>query len=160
MGVSEYNCTQLFTRNRRLFAEKKFTCIMWWIFDSRYGNSACCIDGDGSILRRVNIVPIGSDTLDATCCELADIYSILQITECIIAYYNIGEAHVELGCDREGGLTRTLLNINNTPLRYVNGSHLDLINSTNDIKRWKKLRITGHHISAHQDDYFIHKNLN
>ena len=67
---------------------------------------------------------------------------------------------MELGCEYDGELARTLLNRNNTPLGYVNGFHLDLINSINNIKRSNKLKITGLHISTHQDDYCIYENLN
>ena len=56
-------------------------------FDSGHGTAAWCINGNGIILRGVNIAPIGSDTLDAIRCKLAGIYSILRIIEYIIAYY-------------------------------------------------------------------------
>ena len=42
-------------------------------FDPGYGTSAWCIDGDGSIIRGVNMVPIDNDTMDTTRCELAGI---------------------------------------------------------------------------------------
>ena len=35
-------------------------------FDNHYGSAAWCIDGDGAIIRGVNLVPVGNDTLDAT----------------------------------------------------------------------------------------------
>lgn len=44
-------------------------------FDSGYGSAAWCIDGNGYIAQGMNIVPIVSDTLDATRCELAGIYT-------------------------------------------------------------------------------------
>ena len=72
-------------------------------FDDNYGSAAWCIDGDGAIIRRVNIVTVGSDTLDATQCELAGIYTILRIIECIIQYFSIENASIEIGSDCEGG---------------------------------------------------------
>ena len=50
-------------------------------FDAYYGSAAWCIDGDGAIMRGVNLVSIGSDTMDATRCELVGIYTILRIKE-------------------------------------------------------------------------------
>ena len=97
--------------------------------------------------------------MDTTHCELAGMYSILRVIECIITYYQVDEPHVELGCDCEGGLARTLLNSNPTPLRYVHVSYLDLINPINEIKRLKVLNATGRHIRGHQDDYCIYENL-
>ena len=35
-------------------------------YDIGYGTSGWCIDGSSAIMRGVNIVPIGSDSLDAT----------------------------------------------------------------------------------------------
>ena len=46
-------------------------------FDVGYGSSAWFIDDNGCITREVNIVPIKSDNLDATRCELAGIYTVL-----------------------------------------------------------------------------------
>ena len=100
-------------------------------FDDTYGSSAWCLDDDGTIIRGVNIVLIGSDTLDATRCELAGIYSILLIIECIIGFFKLESASIEISSDCEGGLKRTLLSTEQTPLYYVNGSHLDLINVIN-----------------------------
>lgn len=51
-------------------------------FDVGYGPSGWCIDGVSFILRGVNIVPIGSDSLDANRCELAGTYTLLRIAEC------------------------------------------------------------------------------
>ena len=51
------------------------------LFDNHYDSATWCIDGDGSIIRGVNLVPAGSDTLDAARCELAGIYTILRINE-------------------------------------------------------------------------------
>ena len=38
--------------------------------DKGYGTPAWCIHGNGSIIRGLNIVPLGSDTLDPTRCEI------------------------------------------------------------------------------------------
>ena len=97
-------------------------------FDVGYGTSAWFPDGDGYLVRGVDIVPIGSDILDATRCELARIYTILRITQCMIQYFNLDEAAIEIGSDCENGLNRTLLSTDKTPLYYINGSHFDLIN--------------------------------
>ena len=121
-------------------------------FDAYYGSAAWCIDGDGAIMRGVNLVPIGSDTMDATRCELAGIYTILRIIECIIQYFHIETASIEIGSDCESGLNRTLLNTDSTPLYYVNSSHLDMINAINHITRTSILTIKGRHISSHQAD--------
>ena len=45
-------------------------------FDIGYVTAGWCVDGNGIIVRGVNIVPIVSDTLDPTTCELAGIYTI------------------------------------------------------------------------------------
>ena len=50
-------------------------------FDNHYGSNAWCINGDGDIIRGINLLPIDSDILDATRYELAGIYTILRITE-------------------------------------------------------------------------------
>ena len=42
-------------------------------FDDGYGSDAWCIDGDRTIIRGANIVPVGSYTLDETQCELVGI---------------------------------------------------------------------------------------
>ena len=78
-------------------------------FDIGYGTSGWCIDGCSAIMRGVNIVPIGSDSLDATRCELAGIYTVLRILECLSTFHNDAAGSVEVGCDCEGGLKRTLL---------------------------------------------------
>ena len=64
-----------------------------------------------------------------------------------------------MGSDCESGLNRTLLSKGQTPLYYTNGSHLDLINAINNIRRKSIIKITGRHIPAHQDKYCIYENL-
>ena len=128
-------------------------------FDDDYSSAAWYIDGDGAIIRGVNIVPVGSDTLDATRCELAGIYTILRIIEYIIQYFSIENASIEIGSDCEGGLKRTLLNTDTTPLYYTNGSHLDMINAINHIRRTSVLKIKGRHIPAHQADSCVYEKL-
>ena len=65
-------------------------------FDVGYGTSGWCIDGNGAIIRGVNIVPIGSDTLGVTRCELAVMYTVLRITECIAQYHEITSRQIEV----------------------------------------------------------------
>ena len=48
-------------------------------FDYNCGTVVWCLNGNESIIRGVNIVPIGSDILDSTQCELGGIYTILRI---------------------------------------------------------------------------------
>ena len=78
-------------------------------------------------------MPIGSDTLDATGYKLAGIYTILRVAECIVQYFRIEEAAIEVELDCKSGINRTLLSSDKTPLYYINGSHLDLINAINNI---------------------------
>ena len=105
------------------------------------------------------MVPIGSDTLDATRCELAGMYTILRIVECMVQYFNIEDAAIEISSDCESGLNRTLLNNDKTPLYYAHGSHLDFINAINHIRKHSIIKIKGRHIPAHQDDYCIYEKL-
>lgn len=102
---------------------------------------------------------IGSETLDATHYELAGIYTILRIFQCLVQYYGIDDASIEIDSNYEGCLKRTLLNTDETPLYYVNDSHADPINAVNHIQRTCKVQIKGRHIYANQDDYFIYENL-
>lgn len=53
-------------------------------FNSGYSTSAWCLEGDGSVARGVNIVPIVSNTINATRCELSGIYTILRITQYLV----------------------------------------------------------------------------
>ena len=57
----------------------------------------------------MNIVTIGSDTLDPTRCELVEIYTILRYVECLSNYYKLDGGLIKLGCDCERGLKRNLL---------------------------------------------------
>ena len=52
---------------------------------------------------------IGSDNMDATRCELAGLYKILRIIECIVKVCEVEEGNIEKECDYEGGLKRALL---------------------------------------------------
>ena len=99
-----------------------------------------------------NLVPVGSDTLNATRCELSGIYTILCIIECIIQYFHIESASIEIGKDCESGLNNILINTDTKPLYYVNDSHLDIVNSLNYICRTSILKIQGRHIQSHQAD--------
>lgn len=98
-------------------------------FDQWYGTTAWCIDGDGSIIMGVNVVPIGSDILDTTKCKLAGIFAILRIPECMVQYFNLNEASIEVGFECKSGFNRTLLSIDKTPLYYTTGLYLNLINT-------------------------------
>ena len=128
-------------------------------FDIGYGTAGWCIDGSSAILRGVNRVPIGSDSLDATRCELAGIYTVLRIIECLAAFHNIPHGSVEVGCDCEGGLKRTLLRKKIQKWNYVNGSHLDLINPINKICSKVKFNIVGRHVPGHQDEHCVYELL-
>ena len=128
-------------------------------FDPGYGTAAWCINGDGNIIRGVNIVPIGSDNIDDTRCELVGMYTILRIVDCMVQYYNINDASIEVGSDYESGLNRTLLSKDQILLYYTNDSHLDLINAINNFRRKSIVKITGRHILADQDKYCIYENL-
>ena len=118
-----------------------------------------CIDGDDNIIRRLNSVPIDSDALDARRCELAGIYTTLCIVYCMVQYYSINDADIEVSSDFESCLNRTLLSKDQDPLFYTNGSHLDLINTINNIRRKSIMMITENHIPAHQDKYCIYESL-
>ena len=87
------------------------------------------------------------------------IYTILRIIECVIGFFKLKSASIEIGSDCKGGLKRTLLNPDQTPLYYVNGSYLDLINAINHICRKNILTIPGRHITSHQADSCIFENL-
>ena len=56
-------------------------------YDNGYGSTSWCLDEDGSVARGVNIFPIASGTIDATRCELAGIYNILLIVECMVQFF-------------------------------------------------------------------------
>ena len=128
-------------------------------FDIGYGTAGWCIDGNNAILRGVNLVPIGGDSLDATRCELAGIYTVLRIIECLATFHNISHGSVEVGCDCEGGLKRTLLRKKIKKWNYVNGSHLDLINPINKICSKVKFNIIGRHVPGHQDEHCVYELL-
>ena len=128
-------------------------------FDNHYDSAAWCVDDDGAIIRGVNLVPVGSNTLDATRCELVGIYTILRIIECIIQYFHIETTSIEIGSDCESGLNKTLLNTDTTPSYYVNGSHLDIVNAINHICRISILKIQGCHIPSHQAGICIYTQL-
>ena len=89
-------------------------------FDDGYGTSGWCINSIGVIIRGVNIVQLGSGSLDATRCELGGIYTILRIIECLASFNNITNGSIEIGCDCEGGLKRTLLRKKVLTHNYVN----------------------------------------
>ena len=128
-------------------------------YDNGYGSAAWCSDGYGSVARGVNLVPIVSDTLDNTWCELTGIYTILRIVERMFDFFGIQSAAIEIGCDFEGGLKRMLWNFDQTQLYYVNGSHLDLINDINNICRTSIVKIIGQHIPSHQNDSCLYEHL-
>ena len=128
-------------------------------FDSGYGSAAWCIDGNGSVIRGVNIVPIDSDTLDATQCELAGIYIIMRLVEYMIQYFVLKTASIAILSNCEEELKWTLLSTDKPPLYYVNGSHLDLINAINHIRRTSILQIRWLHIPSHQANSCIYENL-
>ena len=76
-------------------------------FDEDSSTVAWYIDGNRSIIRGVNIVPLGSVTLDPKRCELADIYTILRIVDFMVKYYDLDNGVIEIGCDCKGGLIQT-----------------------------------------------------
>ena len=97
-------------------------------FDIRYGTMAWYIDGHRSIIRGVNVVSIGSNTINTIRYELAGIYNIIQIIKYMVHYFCLDKVVIEIGCDCEGGLKRTPLKTDKSPLNYIYGSHLDRIN--------------------------------
>ena len=121
-----------------------------------YSTVDWCIDGNGSIIRGFNTVPLDSDTLDPTQCELAGIYTILRIVDFMVTYFQLDKGLTEIGCDYKGGLVRTLLREVYSEFHFVAGSHLDLVNSINTITRNEKIEIIGRHISDHQDYYCVY----
>lgn len=98
-------------------------------FNDGYGTIIWCLDGGGCIVRGLNIVPIGSDTLDATRYKLAGIYTILRIIQCMVQYFKLDEAVIEVGSDCKSDIDCTLLTTYKIPFYYTNGSYLDLINA-------------------------------
>ena len=52
---------------------------------------------------------IGIDNMYPTQFELAGLYIILRIIECIAKNYKVEEGNIEIGCDCEGSLKQTLL---------------------------------------------------
>ena len=128
-------------------------------FDDGYGTEAWYIDGNGSTIGGVNVVPVGNDTLDLICCGLAGIYTILHIIECMVEYDHMNNASIEIGCNCEGGIKRTLLCKTIPPLNYVYSSHLEIINPINNSIRSNKIRVTGQYVRVHQDDYCVYKEL-
>ena len=128
-------------------------------YDIGYGTSGWFIDGSSAIMRGVNIVPIGSDSLDATRCELAGIYTVLRILECFAIFHNITSGKVEIGCDYEGGLKRTLLREKYIKYNYTNSSYLDLINPINKINSTAQFQIVGRHVKGHQDKNCVYEHL-
>ena len=54
---------------------------------------------------------------------------------------------------------RTLLNVDEIPIYYANGSHFDLFNSINTIKRKVQINVTDRRVPGHQDDYCVYENL-
>lgn len=129
-------------------------------FDVGYGLAGWCIDEGGTIIRGVNIVPLSSDALDPTRCELVCIYTVLQIIECISSYYNIETGSIEIGREDEGGLKRALLRTKISTLNYVNRSHIDLINNINTVPNNSKFEVVGRHdVSMHYADYCMHEEL-
>ena len=77
----------------------------------------------------------------------------------MIQYFNLDTSSIEIGSDCEGGLKRTLLNTDQTPLYYVTESYLDMINAINHICRTSILKIRGRHIPSHQTDSCIYENI-
>ena len=128
-------------------------------FDDEYGISGWCIDGSCVIIRGVNIVPLESDSFNTTRCELGGIYTVLRITECLASFHNITNGSIEIGWDCEGGIKRTLLRKKVLMHNYVNGSHLDLINSINKITRNVQFTVIGRHVYGHQDKHCIYEKL-
>lgn len=102
-------------------------------FDCSYGTVPWCLEGSGSIIQGANVVPIRSDTLDPVRCEFGGIYTILRITDLMVVYCNLEGVAVEIWCDYEGGLRRTLSRQTISPLNYVNCLHLDMVNAINNI---------------------------
>ena len=112
-------------------------------FDRSYDTAAWCIEGNGGIIRGVNIVQLGSDTLDSTRCEIADIYTTSKVIDCIILYHDLDGGAVEISCDCESGFKRTLLREVILTIQFVHGVHLDIINSINSITKHIDAKITG-----------------
>ena len=66
------------------------------LLEKSCGTTYWCLDGNSSIICGVNIVPFGSDTLDPIRCELASIYIILQLVECMVDHYYLKTAVIEI----------------------------------------------------------------
>ena len=79
--------------------------------------------------------------------------------DCMIQYFNLDTASIDIGSDCEGGLKRILLNTDQRPLYYVNDSHLDMINAINRICRTSILKTRGRHIPSHQAETCMYENF-
>ena len=77
----------------------------------------------------------------------------------MIQSFNLDTSNIEIGSDCEGGLKRTLLNTDQTPLYYVTGLYLDMINTFNHICRTSILKTRGRHIPSHQAESYIYENI-
>ena len=104
-------------------------------FDPGYGTAGWCLEGERNIIRGVNIVPIGNTILDTIRCELAGIYTILQIVQCMGQFFHITDDAIDVGSDYKSSINRILLSTNKIPLYYTNDSHLDMINAITNICR-------------------------
>ena len=65
-------------------------------FDKLHGTAVWCLEVNEGIIHGVNIVLLGSDTLDFTRRELASIYKILKVINCIIFYYKLDSSAIEI----------------------------------------------------------------
>ena len=128
-------------------------------FDVDYVTVAWCIYGIRTIIRGVNIVSIGSYTMESIIFELGGVYTIIRVMECLTNYYELAGGKIELGCDYEGGLKRILLYRRILKPQFFSGSHLDLVNSINAIIMLIPLEVIDRHVPGNQDDYCIYYSI-
>ena len=104
-------------------------------FDVDYGSTVWCIGGNGAIIIDISILPIGSDTMDATRCALGRVFIILRIIACLTAYYELNGGKIGLRYECGGELKRTLVYWKKFKTQFVSCIYLDIANSINTMFR-------------------------
>ena len=123
------------------------------------GTAGWSIIGTKTIIRGVNIIPIGNIPMDSMRTELGGIYTIVKIVEHLGLYHHVQAGSVTVGSDCDSALNRTLMRMKHSSLNYITGQHIDLVNAINGITRNSLITFHGQVIAGHQDKATLFQNL-
>ena len=114
-----------------------------------FGTAAYVLEGASqhNRLRGVNKVPGPICEGDSHRCELAGIYGILTVVECICEHHEILSGRIHLACDNQSAVN----NLDADALLHPGQANFDLVSAVTECISRLPITVTIEHVKGHQD---------